>query len=159
MAQESINSIFGAALQQLGIQIVTQMRSELDKKGINASGNLSRSITSEVKGDNDGVYLEISMDDYGEAIDQGRSPSRKGGPKQNWRVKIDQWLSAKGIQPRQSGMSKQTLAFLITRKINRRGYTAKPFVNSSITTVLSKDQSGLFANGLEKSINNIFRKK
>lgn len=54
----------------------------------------------------------------------GRGKTTKGSkPKGQGILKdiIRQWIDVKGIQPRESTMSKDTLAFLIARKINRDG--------------------------------------
>ena len=103
-----INSI-PEALNIIGQQIVDSMRAELDSKGINASGNLSRSVRYEVFEEGGNPALGIYFDDYGEAVDSGRKPSTKGGPKQTWRNKIQGWIRYKGIAPRQK-MTQEQLA-------------------------------------------------
>jgi hypothetical protein len=134
----SFNSIIGAALQTLGQQIVAQMKVNLVKNRSNASGYLSNSIQSEPKQGDKGPYIDISMAEYGGAVDSGRSRSTKGGPKQTWAKKIVNWIRLKGITPRQ-GITQKQLAFLITRKINRKGYQAKPFIQPAINEVIKSN--------------------
>ena len=143
------------ALNELGRQIVEEMRSTLQRNRSNASGNLSREIQYEVIGQGDDLALSISYPEYGEVLDKGRGRSNRGGPNQNWRNKIVAWMRAKGISPRQ-GMSVETVAFSITRKINREGYKAKPWIESSIRTVLSQDLDQLFGPSVTKQLNEIF---
>jgi hypothetical protein len=143
------------ALNELGRQIVEEMRLTLERNRSNASGNLSRQIQYEVIGQDDNIGLSITFPEYGEVLDSGRGKSNRGGPNQQWRDKIVAWMRAKGISPRQ-GMSVETVAFLITRKINREGYKAKPWIESSIRTVLSQDLDKIFGPEITKQLNEIF---
>jgi len=154
----AVSASLAGALNQVGLQIVKSLQAELQRQGINVSGELSRSITHQVVGADDGVYLEISMDDYGQYIDEGRKSSKRGGPKQTWRYKIDNWIKLRGITPRQPGMTQKQLAFLITRKINQRGFKAKPFIDKGINNVITQDLSGIFAKAIEQDIAIIFQK-
>lgn len=151
-----INSI-PEALNIIGQQIVDSMRAELDSKGINASGNLSRSVRYEVFEEGGNPALGIYFDDYGEAVDSGRKPSTKGGPKQTWRNKIQGWIRYKGIAPRQK-MTQEQLAFLITRKINRVGYKAKPWIQPAIDRVLKQDFTKIMTEGVVNELNSILNK-
>ena len=151
-----VNSI-DEALNVLGQQFVDSLRDELQSKGINASGNLSRSVRYEVVGQGAEIGLALFWDEYGEAVDEGRSPSKRGGPKQNWRNKIEGWIRFKGIAPRQ-GVSREQLAFLITRKINRKGYKAKPWIQPALDRVLNQDFTQILADGIAAEINTILNK-
>jgi hypothetical protein len=146
------------ALKIVGDQIVKTMRSNLQRNNSNATGRLSNSIESKVVQIQDDVKLEISMEDYGAAVDSGRKPSRRGGPNQNWASKIDVWASAKGISPRQ-GMTEKQMIFLITRKINRSGYKAKPFIQPAINSVINNSFEGVFEDALAKDIELILTSK
>ena len=143
------------ALNELGRQIVEEMRLTLERNRSNASGNLSRQIQYEVIGQDNNLGLSITFPEYGEVLDSGRGKSNRGGPNQEWRNKIVAWVKAKGISPRQ-GMSVETVAFLITRSINRKGYKAKPWIDSSIRTVLSQDLDKIFGPEITKQLNEIF---
>jgi len=151
-----INTIDGA-LNVLGQQLVDSLRDELNSKKINASGNLYRSVRYEIIGEGAEVSLALFWDDYGDIVDEGRGRSNRGGPKQNWRDKIQGWMRFKGITPRQ-GMSQEQLAYIITRKINRKGYKPKPWIQPAIDRVLNQDFTGLFGDAIIGEINKIFDK-
>lgn len=133
----SFNSIIGAALQTLGQQIVAQMKVNLFKQNVKP-GNLSNSIQSEPKQGPNGPYIDITMASYGPILDAGRGKSIKGGPRQTWASKIDTWMTINSIAPR-PGVTRKQAIFLITRKINRVGYRAKPFIQPAITEVIQKN--------------------
>lgn len=139
------------ALKILGDQIVQKMRSTLQSNNVDASGRLSKSISSNVVETGEDYKLQISMEDYGEIVDKGRGRSRTGGPKQTWRPKIINWMKDKGITPR-AGVSLETAAFLITRKINERGYKAKPFIQSSVDYIVKQDLQGVLGKAAAKDI-------
>ena len=109
---------------------------ELFTKDINASGNLVKSINYESKPTEDGTSIFVNMLDYGYALDGGRSGAKTKGGK-SWKPLLINWIKTKGIRPR-NGITIDELAFLIYRKINKRGYKAKPFVNPSIRKFTEK---------------------
>lgn len=145
------------ALNVLGQQFVDSLRDELASKRINASGGLSRSVRYEIVGSGTEIGLALIWDDYGDIVDEGRSKSSKGGPKQNWRNKIEGWMRFKGISSF-PGMTFEQTAFLITRKINRRGYKARPWVQPALDRVLNQDFTKIFADGIAAEINTILNK-
>lgn len=146
------------ALNQLGQQFVDSLRQELDSKRINAGGNLSRSVRYEIVGEGDEIGLALFWDDYGDIVDEGRGRSTKGGPNQTWRDKIIQWMNRKpGFAPRQQ-ITKEQLAFLITRKINRKGYKAKPWIQPALDRVINQDFQELFGDAIANEIEKILNK-
>ena len=152
-----INTIEGA-LNELGQQFVDSLRQELDTKRINASGNLYRSVRYEIVGKGDEIGLALFWDDYGDIVDEGRGRSHKGGPMQTWRNKIKGWMVYKGITPRQ-GMTQEQLAFLITRKINKKGYKARPWIQPAIDRVVNQDFQKLFEAAVVAEVEKILGKK
>jgi hypothetical protein len=145
------------ALDQLGQQFVDSLRQELDSKRISASGNLYRSVRYEIVGSGDEIGLALFWDDYGDIVDEGRGRSNRGGPNQTWRNKIAGWINFKGISPRQ-GITKEQLAFLITRKINRKGYKAKPWIQPALDRVINQDFQELFGDAVANEIEKILNK-
>jgi len=145
------------ALGIVGKQIVNAMQATLQRNRSNASGNLSKSIKDNVVENNNTLKLQIQMEDYGEFVDGGRGGAKKGGWS-NKKQDISGWLRAKGISPRQ-GITEKQLVFLISRKINRQGYKAKPFIQPSINSVLSKDLQGILGDAISKDIETILIKK
>jgi len=132
MAQELYKT-----LEKAGTLLVAEMRTNLRKERANATGTLSDSISWTIEENADGLKLLIGMEDYGPILDAGRGKSRTGGPQQQWRQRIIQWMRAKGITPK-AGVTMESAAFLITRKINQRGYKPKPFIQKSVDDVLNK---------------------
>ena len=145
------------ALNQLGQQFVDSLRDELNSKRINASGNLYRSVRYEIVGKGDEIGIALFWDDYGDIVDEGRGRSTKGGPQQTWRNKIEGWIRYKGISPRQK-MTYETLAFLITRKINRKGYKARPWIQPALDRVVNQDFQQIFGDAIAAEIEKILGK-
>lgn len=118
------------ALEQVGETLREQMIEELFNNGTNASGDLARSLRFEVTDD---LLLEGYAAEYADFIEDGR-----GGAKQGTRGKsqvypqILQWIKDKNIKPRDPNITPQQLAFLITRKINKKGYSPQPFIAPAI---------------------------
>jgi hypothetical protein len=153
----ALTSPIAQALQQVGNQIVKQMQANLQRNGSNAGGTLSKSIESTVVEGQVGPKLQISMLPYGADVNEGRRPSKsKSGT--GFAPKIGQWIREKGITPR-NGISKEQLEFLIYRKINKKGYKAKPFIQPAVNTVINQDLTGIFGAAVAKEIEIIFNKK
>jgi hypothetical protein len=132
------------AIQQVGNQIVAEMKATLQRNGNNNTGELANSITATVEGNK----LIISMDDYGKWVNDGheRGPGRVPPIRA-----IERWIAKNGITPKQ-GISKKQLPFVIQASIGKRGQTRRrafPFIEPSIETVLSKDLSGIFGKAIE----------
>jgi hypothetical protein len=97
-----------------GNEIVIDLQANLAKLGVNASGKLSRSLESTVKETPTTAELTISGIGYWYFVEKGRRPG--GRPPID---SIRQWIDDKGIVPK--GISKDSLAFLIARKIGDSG--------------------------------------
>lgn len=138
------NSPLQQAIQQVGNQIVAEMRATLQRNGNDNTGNLANSIKATVEG----TKLVISMDDYGKWVNDGheRGPGRVPPIKA-----IEKWIAKNGITPKQ-GITRKQLPFVIQRSIGKRGQTRRrafPFIEPSIQTVLSKDLSGIFGQAID----------
>ena len=155
-----VNSL-DEALNIIGQQLVDALRQELDKQRsggkINASGNLSRSVIYDVVEVDGSPRIWIYYDDYGDAVNEGRSSSKRGGPKQSWRNKLECWMGYKGFTAVPGMTTKQT-AFVITRAINKKGYKARPWVEPAIDRVLNQDFTKIFAEGIAAEIVSILNK-
>lgn len=105
-------------LQAIGESIVTELKDAIKNKpvtkygAVNASGKLYDSIRYEVV--NNGETLLIYAEDYIYYLVNGRKPGEMP-PKD----KIREWIDVKGLQP--EGISKDSLAYLIARKIANEG--------------------------------------
>ena len=98
------------------------------------------------------------------AIIDGRKPTSAGAKKGNPTVResILEWIKAKGIQPKESGMSQETLAFIISRSIHKNGYPGKGNIFksvitasriSSLTETLIRNETLLIQSNLIKEFN------
>lgn len=118
---------------------VTQLKANVDKN-FKATGKTRDSIRGFIEGDS-AIIEGSSILQFGE---YGRGPTRNGSKPGVLRDLIRQWIDVKGIQPK-GGISKDTLAFLITRKINRDGikvpnrYNAGDIISSVINETSIQD--------------------
>ena len=119
-------------LNEYGAAVVEAYREEMEARGKNASGELSRRLRFEVTGGGDlfgGAALEVtlSLPAYWYNVEYGRKPSP---PSRGW-VPVDkliEWIKVKPVIPRPDKRGKiptiRSLAYLINRAINdptRRG--------------------------------------
>lgn len=109
-------------LTQLFEGIKSDILSEMNELGYEASGRTANSFEIEV-GDNYGALIGLRsfqtivqerLTDSG----KGRQPTQNDGNGALYNS-ILQWIDAKGITP--DGITKESLAFLISRKIHREG--------------------------------------
>tara|TARA_R110000796_G_scaffold215671_1_gene331661 strand:+ start:4053 stop:4580 length:528 start_codon:yes stop_codon:yes gene_type:complete len=135
-------------------QLVSEMKSNLEKAG-KGDSKLSKSI--DAKFDTDG-NVKVVMEDYGKFIDQGvsgkgasdfkgkrktvhkslgsyrfGSGSSPGG--NDWKKKIDRWMSSKGISGGRDKLgnkiSKDSINFLIRRSIYQHGIKGTLFASNA----------------------------
>jgi hypothetical protein len=141
------------AIQQVGNQIVAEMRATLQRNGNDNTGRLSNSITATVEG----TELIISMDEYGKWVNDGAE--RGAGRKPPIRA-IEFWIAKNGITPKQ-GITRKQLPFVIQMSIGKRGQTRRkafPFIEPSIKTILSKDLDGIFGKAIDTLAKQYFKK-
>lgn len=107
-------------------------------EGLRASGKWAASLEGNTTQENTTIKTVILGEQYTGALVGGRSKTSATGPyqKSNFtlRESIAIWIRQKGIEPR-DGISKDSLAFLIARKIHRDGikvpnrYNSGQFIN------------------------------
>lgn len=106
-------------LDAYGKTLVEKYRQGLEDGDHIATGNLYRSVTSEVTLNGQSFIVEFKMPEYGEYLEQGTKPHF---PPIN---AILGWIKAKRIVPRQDSQGKlpteKQLAYLIARKISEDG--------------------------------------
>ena len=115
----------------------------------NASGRLQKSIKVSQVETKTGYQVILQMEDYGTYVDEGRKPG-KGAPIND----LKKWIAQKGLTLNSKTKSKQTteqkinsLAFLINRKIKKKGIEAKDFLKDALNLNTPK-----FADDLAESI-------
>jgi|694.fasta_scaffold02665_9 hypothetical protein len=141
---------FNEYLNKLGLELTDRLVKDIQTKrvtkygAVNASGRLAKSVRYDVKNSTLTVYAE----QYIGALEFGRKPTTNGNKPGKLKDVIRQWIDEKGITPK-DGISKDSLAFLITRKIHREGTTIWQQGGSDLV-------SGIFNDALTKEIENDF---
>lgn len=106
-------------LYDIGLEIALNYKNELRRKNAVASGDLIN-FQWDITPSENGLKLQFFLPEYWRYIEYGRRPTKnKGDGKLH--EKIERWIDEKGITPK-DGISKKSLAYLITRKIHREGY-------------------------------------
>jgi hypothetical protein len=143
------------ALDKFGSSVIKQSRTQLSKKGKNASKALWDSLGYKVKVSKNSFQLDFFMEDYGKFIDKGvtgkNASNFKGkkktvqkslagyhfgsgkfkGKSDQWKKRIDKWMFSRGIAPRDKDSGKfvkrDTVNYLIRRSIYQHGSKATEF--------------------------------
>lgn len=132
-------------LERFGKDSIALISAELDKRGFRgkptrASGKTERELSFEA----DEELFILFGPGHIFMLEFGRGPSKGAGQGESLKDRIRHWIDDKGIKP--DGISKDSLAFLIARKIHREG------------TLLyqTKQQSGILSNVInEQRINQL----
>lgn len=127
-------------LRGFGNRIVQSLKEKLSDRKINASGELSASIRYEV----DEAGMTIYAVDYVVYANYGRKPGKFPPPDA-----IKQWIDDKHLT---FEIPKDSLAFLIGRKISEKGIPAKNFIEEVITDELIIEIQKTFAGDFLKQI-------
>ncbi len=143
-------------LESIGEDIIAEMQSNLEKNkpgrdwSSMASGDLYGSFQTEIKNN----ILEITSSvDYSGDVDLGMPP------KEVSTSSIMQWMSSKRIQGRDSFtgkfMSRENVAFLISRKLKARGYSGINYVLKTFETLKDHIEESVtkgYAKQIEKTL-------
>lgn len=139
-------------LENFGVQLKKDVQASLKKKqrakaakynsSYNENSNLVNSIRFTVKEAEGVTEVSLLMADYWEWVDKGRGKTTAGGSGQV-KNNIAAWIKKKGLNPNKIlakyGTKKQTfdkavnqLAFLIARKVHKKGFEGNDFFTSVI---------------------------
>ena len=128
-AKAMVGKAADAALQSVGLEIVEEAKRNIDRNRTTAFGNLIAS--GKVQKDKDGgidagFFSKGSDNGYAAAVEYGRGPTKKASPDGiTLETSIKAWVHRKlGIA---YGKELDGAAFLIARKIHRKGTKAQPF--------------------------------
>ena len=136
-------SVLGDAMEKVAQVIIDKLKESARQKGVKATGNLIQSIRADFPSVTpQGITVAIEMADYYQWVESGRGKGKRPPI-----ASIEQWISAKGIQVRQSkGESKQSvldrrksMAIAIANKIaskgtiKRFGYKGSNFISDVLT--------------------------
>jgi hypothetical protein len=139
-------------LEPFGEDLINDLQKSLLSKGVVFGGGQSSKLSAKIRYNirfGDPLRFELIMPEYAEAVNSGRSPSKdqgnpppqrkKGGPPRKpgaVELALRDWIKRKGISERFAGSSfKQrvnTGAYLIARKIHRKGYKGNHFYSEVI---------------------------
>lgn len=104
-------------------EIVNLYREELSSQHIDASGNLSSTLTSDIEIDDNRLRIYFNLEEYWKYVEYGRRAGKRP-PIQA----IEKWITIKPIIPQPYNNHIPTtkqLAYLIARKIGRDGIKGK----------------------------------
>lgn len=101
-------------LQSFAARFIQDLRESMDSSGVTASGNFNKTLKATIRPNT----VVVEGERYAGAIELGRKPT-SGGGNGELRKAIRSWIDDKGISP--ADISKDSLAYIITRKIHREG--------------------------------------
>ena len=128
-------------MDDVGRDLVDEIKNQLEQKGKDASGDLISSIHYQLVEKSDSIEVEILSLDYLKYVDQGRKPG-----KQPPVSKIVPWIQHKGIRmSSKSGkiMTVEQAAFVIARSIGKKGIGPTNVVKNSIDMVYNRRKDDL----------------
>lgn len=128
-AKDMVGKAGMKALQEVGLEIVAEAKLNLKRNRTTNTGALSAS--GKVQKDKDGgidagFFSKDSKQGYAAAVEYGRGPTKKASPDGiTLETSLKAWVHRKlGIA---YGKELDGAAFLIARKIHRKGTKAQPF--------------------------------
>lgn len=139
--------------------LVKDIIANYDALGLRASGNFERKTIGHVSENKKSLRVWIESPMYVGAMQFGRKPTsvfEKSTP--TLREQIRQWIDDKGIVPSNPKMSKDTLAYLIARKIHEKGITVPNKYNAGgvISKVITDERiNELYQLMQERTLQNI----
>lgn len=145
-----------AVLKQYGEQLLSIYRQKLLQTGSDDTGTLGNTLNYIVE-DQDEVYeVSLQIQDYWKYVEEGRNAG-KFPPISD----IKRWIQTKPVLPRPYNGSLPTidqLAYLIARKISKRGIEGKHLLEESLTELdayMLLDDA--ITKDLETQVDNVFK--
>ena len=117
-------------LNEYGQELVNLYKNKLAANNVNASGELSNSVKYLLKNKNSIYEIDLELADYWKYVENGRKEG-KFPPIS----KIENWIKVKPILPTayQGKLpTEKQLAYLIARKIARKGIQPRPLLADSV---------------------------
>lgn len=133
-------------LNTIGAEIRDKYKEKV-KAGAYATGKLYNSVQYKVNVTETSIRLSLNLEDYWINVEEGRVAGKKMPPLSV----IRKWMLSKGIP------DKNGLAYIISRKISKKGIKAKPYLKQTknevipnylddITKAINKDIKESFKN-------------
>lgn len=144
---EVVGEYIRQIMDDVGRDLVDEIKNQLEKKGKDASGDLISSIHYQLVEKSDSIEVEILSLDYLKYVDQGRKPG-----KQPPVSKIVPWVQHKGIRmsTKQGNiMTVEQAAFIIARSIGEKGIKPTNIIKNSIDLVYNRRKEDLKAATIE----------
>lgn len=151
---------------ELGRELTKEIRTQLILNNKKATGKLIKSIDYRIIVNESqrlvrSLEIAIVAEDYLKYVNDGRRKGAKMPPPN----KLDKWIVAKGIAPRDKKgklLPRKSLQFLIARGIQKNGIKPTNIINNSIEAVFKKNQKKLEAaavESLKEFVNRVFQQK
>ena len=112
-------------LNTIGTEIRDKYKEKI-KTGAYATGKLYNSVQYKVSVTDSSVKLSLNLEDYWINVENGRAAGKKMPPISV----IRKWMLSKSIP------DKNGLAYLISRKISKKGIKAKPYLRQTKNEVI-----------------------
>ena len=112
-------------LNTIGTEIRDKYKEKI-KTGAYATGKLYNSVQYKVNVTDNSVKLSLNLEDYWINVENGRAAGKKMPPISV----IRKWMLSKSIP------DKNGLAYLISRKISKKGIKAKPYLRQTKNEVI-----------------------
>ena len=132
-------------LNTIGTEIRDKYKAKI-KSGAYATGKLYNSVQYKVSITESSVKLSLNLEDYWINVENGRASGKKMPPISV----IRKWMLSKSIP------DKNGLAYLISRKISKKGIKAKPYLKQTKNEVIPNymdDITKAINQDLKESIN------
>lgn len=129
-------------LEEFGDYFVRSYRHHLEEGGINASGNLSKSLQYTIKSGATFLAVDVSLLEYWKYIEYGRRAGAKMPPISA----IEKWIQVKKIVPYANNGKVPTirqLAFLIARSISVKGIRPRPIFTTSLDEAVAEFEEAI----------------
>lgn len=127
---------FLEVLNEMCEALIDEYRSELERNGHSATGELANSITFDITLSDNTFEITFDLADYWIYVENGRGPGKFPPPSS-----ILDWIHAKNILPHEINgklPTENSLAFLIGRKIANEGTHGTHDMQHSIEVIKAK---------------------
>lgn len=119
-------------LEDYGRNLVENYQRALADKGINASGDLSKSVTYMVSNEKQGIFeINLELLEYWKYIERGRKAGKMPPISA-----IEKWIEIKPVLPRPMDNGKlpttKQLAYAIATKIKKEGILPRPILQERL---------------------------
>lgn len=138
-------------LEKWGLKAVDSLAKSLKDKGVVFAGGQESELIGSAEIKTRVLGVDIFMNDYWLYVDQGRKP---GPVSEEGRQKIKRWVQRKGLVKTsvKGGFFKEveSISYVIARKISKKGYKGKFFVEAAITEKLMNELAQNVADVVEE---------